>query len=100
MDSEILHHSPRILIYLEIGEKVIRLSDVLCESATLYKAISAEVPPKTAAMLVLSIDGNEQRKKVALPDGITPSSNVVSLCYQESENPVEPRRDHKPEVFD
>jgi hypothetical protein len=60
--------SPNVLIWLEIGEKKIRLAAVLHNMATLYEP--AEVLPGTRAVLVISVDGVEERSEVLLHEGI------------------------------
>ena len=82
MDSRAVYYSPNILIYLEAGEKKVRLSDVLLGSATLYEC--AEFPPETAASLVFSIDGVEERKEIVLHDGISKGQSIVSFTTNTS----------------
>ena len=79
MDAKSSGYSPNILIYLDVGGKTIRLADVLNDSATLYE--SAEVPANTPATLVISVDGEEERKKVLLSSGISKSSMMISFAY-------------------
>ena len=83
MDPVKSSYSPNILIYLEVEGKKVRLSDVLSDTATLYE--SAEFPPGTAASLVFSIDGIEERQDVVLPDGIAKDSHLVALSYESRE---------------
>lgn len=72
-------YSPNILIYLEIGEKKIRLSDVLYDTATLFERV--EIPADTNASLVFTIDGSEEREDVILKNGISIDESVVSFSY-------------------
>ena len=74
-------YSPKILIYLDVAGKAIRLADVLEDSATLYG--SAEVPASTAAKLVFSIDGQEDRQDVILNHGISKHDSVIKFTYQD-----------------
>ncbi len=62
-----------------MGEKKIRLADVLYDSATLFEA--AEVPPQTKASLVFSIDGAEEREEVILHEGISKEASLISFSY-------------------
>lgn len=75
-------YSPNILIYLEIGEKIIRLADVLCETATLYESDYSEVKPNTQAFLVFSVDGVEQRKNIVLHQGISKGASMFFSSEQ------------------
>lgn len=79
MESSGSGYSPTILIYLEIGEKQIRLADVLGQSATLYE--SAEVRPNTEAELVFVIDGQEEREEIILHEGIGSDSRLIIFSY-------------------
>ena len=79
MESSGSGYSPNILIYLEIGEKKIRLADVMGQSATLYEV--AEVRPDTEAILVFVIDGEEEREEVLLKDGIALDSQIIRFSY-------------------
>ncbi len=72
-------YSPNILIYLEIDQKRIRLADVLYRSAVLYD--KAEVPPRTLADLVFSIDGVEERDQIILENGISETDDKISFSY-------------------
>ena len=81
MSSTSRSHSPNILIYLEVENKKIRLSDILYQSATLHE--EAEVPPQTEASLVFSIDGNEEREEVILHKGISKGDNLVIFSYSD-----------------
>ena len=77
MSSQALSYSPNILIHFEIGEKTIRLSDVLCETATLYDSEFAEVPPGTRATLVVVVGDESERSPVVLDQGISRNDSVV-----------------------
>lgn len=72
-------YSPNILIYLEIGKKRIHLSDLLYNSAKLSENI--EIPPQTAASLVLLMDGVENREDVILENGISYDDTILSFKY-------------------
>ena len=76
-------HSPNIIIYLEIGTRKVRLSDVLYNSATLFE--NAEVPPQTRATLVFSIDGVEEREDVMLDQGISSNESLIRFSYSDPE---------------
>jgi len=76
-------HSPNIIIYLEIGTRKVRLSDVLYNSATLFE--NAEVPPHTKAALVFSIDGVEEREDVILDQGISGNESLINFSYSDPE---------------
>lgn len=79
MESSGTGHSPNILIYLEIGEKQIRLADVMAQSATLYESV--EVEPNTEAELVFVIDGEAEREEIVLTDGISHNSHIIRFSY-------------------
>ena len=79
MTSTYQSYSPHIVIYLEVGEKKIRLSDVLYNSATVYE--SSEFPPETKAALVFSINGVEEREEVILQDGMNAEESRVTFTY-------------------
>lgn len=79
MDYKSSGYSPNILIHLEIGEKKIRLSDVLYDSATLYE--QAEIAPNTRAVLVFSIDGDEEREEIVLRQGISGRDTIIRFSY-------------------
>jgi len=72
-------YSPKILIYLDIGGKTIRLADVLEDSATLYE--SADVAANTPAILVFSIDGEEERQNIVLSHGISKNDSLINFTY-------------------
>ena len=74
-------YSPNILIYFEIGEQRIRLSDVLCDNATLYDSEFADVPPGVMAQLVVTVGDEEERRLVVLDEGISKQRNLVRFSY-------------------
>ena len=74
-------YSPNILIYFEIGEQRIRLSDVLCENATLYDSEFSEVPPGVPAHLVVLVGDEEERQLVFLDHGVSKQSSVIHFSY-------------------
>ena len=71
--------SPHILIYLRVGEKTVRLADVLNGTARVYD--SAELQPNTVAKLVFSIDGVEESSDVLLSDGVQLGDELISFSY-------------------
>ena len=72
-------YSPDILLYLLIGEKRVRLADVLMETARLYE--STECPPGTGAELIFSIDGAEKRQAIMLDEGLSKDKKFFSFSY-------------------
>ena len=56
MEHQLTNYSPNIIIYLKIDDKIIRLSDVLHQTATLYSEDFEDIAPGTMADLVFSID--------------------------------------------
>lgn len=84
-----MSYSPDVLIYLEIGEKTIRLADVLCETATLYESDYPEVKPNTQAFLVFSLDGVEQRKNIVLHQGISKGASMLFFSEQTEETALD-----------
>ena len=79
MANQHTFHSPNILIYLEADGNKIRLADVLYQSATLYE--QAEIPPKTKASLVISVDGEEDREEILLDNGINKDDTLINFTY-------------------
>ncbi len=79
MDLKNYSYSPYILIYLEIGDKKIQLSDVLYTSAMLSEKV--EIPPQTHASLVFSIDGDEEREEIIIDEGISTYDSRISFSY-------------------
>ena len=61
MEHELSNYSPNILIYLKIDDKIIRLSDVLRQTATLYSTDFDDIAPGTIADLVFSVDKKETK---------------------------------------
>lgn len=64
---------------MELSDRRIYLSDLLYNSATLSEKV--EVPPRTAAVLVVSMDGVEKREKVILDNGISNDNTLLSFSY-------------------
>lgn len=72
-------HSPNIEIHIEIGQKKIRLSDVLYNSATLFE--TTEVAPNTRALLVFVVDDLEEREEIILEHGISIHDSLIKFSY-------------------
>ena len=83
MSSQALSYSPNILIRFEIGKQTIRLSDVLCETATIYDADFPDFPPGTEATLVVVVGDESERRDVVLDQGISKASRVVHFVSAE-----------------
>jgi len=82
MNSTPSNYSPNIRIYLEVDQQIIRLSDVLYNSATLYEEV--EVAPGTRAQLVMEIDGDRQAQDVSLESGISRGDTKISFSYEDA----------------
>jgi hypothetical protein len=83
MDFKSSGYSPDVLIHLEVGEKKIRLADVLYDSATLFD--KTEVAPHSKASLVFSFDGIEEREDIVLDQGISTQDSLIRFTYKDPE---------------
>ncbi|MCI5065377.1 hypothetical protein MRY87_06600 [bacterium] len=82
MNSTSSNYSPNIRIYLELDQQIIRLSDVLYNSATLYEEV--EVAPGARGQLVMEVDGNRQAQDVSLDNGISRGDTKISFSYEDA----------------
>ena len=79
MGHELSNYSPNILIYLKIDDQIIRLSDVLRQTATLYSTDFDDIAPGTIADLVFSVDKKETKKTVILSEGLRKGMGLFSF---------------------
>ena len=79
MEHEFSNYSPNILIYLKIDDQIIRLSDVLRQTATLYSTDFDDIAPGTIADLVFSVDKKETKKTVILSEGLRKDMGLFSF---------------------
>lgn len=89
MDSS-SNYSPHIVIYFEVGDQIIRLSDVMRENATLYDSEFSEVPSGTLAFLVIDVDGEQRRRPVVLDEGVVRGKRVVNFSQQLEKSVFDP----------
>ena len=73
-------YSPDIQIFLEIEDRKIRLCDLLFETAILFE--KTDIPPKTIASLVLSIDGVDEREEIFIEEGVTSQDTTIKFKYR------------------
>lgn len=79
MEHQLPNYSPNIIIYLKIDDKIIRLSDVLHQTATLYSEDFEDIAPGTMADLVFSIDKKETKKTITLSEGLRKDMSLFSF---------------------
>jgi hypothetical protein len=79
MDIQSSSYSPHIIIYLKLCDKVIRLSDVLCETARLYTRDFEPIAAGTTAELVFSIDDKESSQRITLHEGLKSDQDIFSF---------------------
>jgi len=79
MEYNLTSYSPNIKIYIRTSDQRIRLSDVLCCSATLYNKNFQDIAPGTNAELVFSIDDSETVKKIILSNGLTSKMDIFEF---------------------
>lgn len=79
MEHQLSSYSPNIIIYLKIDDKIIRLSDVLNQTATLYSTDFEDIAPGTTADLVFSVDKKETKKTVILSEGLRKDMGLFSF---------------------
>lgn len=72
-------YSPYIQIYLKLRDQVIRLLDVLCETARLYSRDFEPIPPGTPAELIFSINSNESSQSIILHQGLSSDQDIFSF---------------------
>jgi len=79
MEYKSSSYSPNIIIFIRTKDQRIRLSDVLCYSATLYNKEFQDIPPGTPAELVFSIDNRETAKNIILSQGLKNSMDIFEF---------------------
>jgi hypothetical protein len=79
MEHRLSNYSPNILIYLKIDDKIIRLSDVLCQTATLHSNDFEDIAPGTMADLIFSVDKKETKKTIILSEGLRKDMGLFSF---------------------
>ena len=85
MKYELSNYSPNILIYLKIDNQIIRLSDVLHQTATLYSKDFDDIAPGAIADLVFSVDKKETKKTVTLIEGLRKNMGLFSFKENNSD---------------
>jgi hypothetical protein len=72
---------PRCTCTSRLATKKLTLSDVGYRSARLREA--TELPAHTEAVLVISIDGAEQRESILLDHAITAETPTITFSYSD-----------------
>jgi len=79
MEIKSSSYSPQVIIYLKFGDNVIRLADVLFETARLYTRDFDTIEPGTKADLVFSIDKEESYHSIILHEGLAANQDIFSF---------------------